>query len=728
MPNRRQLRKQFRSLRRARNKGQLDSFKVVPGSSNSALVYASSRMYPEASQGVTASLFGTSVKAVEEVSASLNASNYAYDSLVNHVDNLLSFQPPEDFRKSVSSALDLAKKFMVFTAAYCENPVVLSVGGRFPSSAEITEKFRLQYNRILKVPKDVETSGMSDSFAPSYLEYLSSLRKHVEGNMPILKTRLNIVGSLEDVLKNVGRVAEEGSPLAAQLFFSRMVGLFVPEAAEDMSRRFLGKPVYLVSHALLQVKNKPLSKLRGLSQIDFTAFYKGIGKLGLDGILAALDKEERRTRYAGRFRADFYKLNSFMNTPIQIFRLGDSLKKVGAAPESAQELIEGAPLGRRHYVFGALLKRPSDVRLYELIKPYGVDAGGFLQFLTDLGSVSVKFGAKKVVLMDALADIVKDESHRKAAAWILCHPDVLDGNDISNVLLLAQRSAEPVGSSAANVANPVRHSQGLKAGLKPRPRGPIWPQLSYRENPRLVDLVFDVYDVVPLHLQHRVKQVDNYVREHFHKAHEEKAGLYFSAISEMSPKLLRLIFSNDRFFDAALKRMSDRGFVSELEEAVNADGNPYSALYKLLVHQPKISAGAIFSSISEIAIKDAEQGGCSDSSNADGVVYRFAVLGEFSKLAVFSEDIGKKLDGTGVEVVFVSPRHRGVQIDCDGVLIHGGGSAHTKHNTVSMSYYERHKIPTRFIREGYGVNSVAQAALNFRDELVKGRSSERLSA
>ncbi|MBI2138408.1 hypothetical protein HYU13_02375 [Candidatus Woesearchaeota archaeon] len=774
MPNRTERRRQLGLLRKLERRGAVRTTVVDSSQSGTSINLSfSSALFDRISVGVTAALFGVSESDVTGLNERVNASNRGYNALHSGLDSLFLFNSPDDYLTSLSRASGAVNEFVKATCDYMGNPFVERLKRRHvPPKERIREEFRRQTIKKLGLLKYATTPDNFDSAVTNYPAAIDHARSIVEKNGPVFIARVRLGESLERILSEVERVSEEGSQKAAHLFFTRLVRILVPETSEQKVQMLLQKPVYQLNHMLRFKDNLPLRLLRLASQTDFGASYADIGKRGLEDLLAALDREESRTRHCRRLNAAVYFIYSFHATPAEVCDFAVKLEKIGVSASSAAELLQEVPIGQRKYNFDRWSKEPSIVKLYESLKPYGIDARTYSGFMTDLANVEVAVEGKRLALKRVIEHIAMEEHCAAGAAWLLRHPDIWATEDSGRFLALA-RKVEPSlsgeglrelaknlsridsGSLASlqsitleNVMAPRKETEKPEPALFPKPAGEstgardalpapvfhrtLWANISYHRNPELVGLILAAYQAVPIHLQHRIKQVDNYVREHYRfDAREDILRLYFATLSKISPLVVNHVFANEQFFQATLERLLEKGFVQNLESAVVKSTNPHATLYKLLVHEPRVRGinEIVVSSIGRAVTEDKNGGPRAlqppYAPALDGVVCKVAILGNFEGKSELMRAVTARLADYSIEPVFVSSRRNGRPPDCDCVIVYT--SNHTPHSAATRGFYEQHNFPVRVITGGFGVGPIIQAAINFRNELVLG-SNGRASA
>ena len=241
------------------------------------------------------------------------------------------------------------------------------------------------------------------------------------------------------------------------------------------------------------------------------------------------------------------------------------------------------------------------------------------------------------------------------------------------------------------------------------------------------------YERLPKHLQHRIRQVHSYVKDHSpQEAQESILAQYVSRINNISAKLLNYLFRNDSFFQEFLKHSSEHGLIQDLENIISANkkGNPYLELSKRLSVKKQGNGLPIPDAINPFR-SIARSITYEDGFVEDGVVYRIAVFGHFDQRK--QSLIESKLKSENIEVVFFTKDGHGTYPDCDGVAIFRGAPTGftVPHYSAALSYYESHKVPIKNDTGRIGnAARVAGELIEFRNELHSNGSNgtERLSA
>ncbi len=638
-----------------------------------------------------------------------------------------------------------------------------------------------------------------------------------------LSHRFMLADWLETIVGATAQVAEEGSPKAAYLYFSRLTRIFVPDNFDESKKReaFIGNignmaqyvtlhnngfiraftgTINLLSDLTSNIKREfPLHKNTpeaGHLSTDSTTLYSEMGKIGLDEVLGAIDLEDRRTRYRtigfgaddaeasesnpGRFYTFKASLKSF-NEVFGFFDFAAVLQKVGASPKTAGEILINVPIGQRKSALSMLAKKPELVLLYEHLQGYGVDARAYVSFATELANINVAVEGQQATIFDVVREVA-EAGHYTGASWLLRNPGVLSGSDLQSLVVLAQSAVpeltlelykkwndDPVKKrivvelapnllnhqvlslavvlatvpsdklsvlvnptleevvalgQSQSPTNEILFKQPASEPLDQRARRFAWINLTYQNNLTLVDALLKAYDAVPPHLQHRIKELSDYVQETVEVPGREEVMLrYTGVISGMSPKLISYLFRTSDFFDTFLKQIPDDGLIGTLEEAVKKK-NPYGDLHSILLgisdKQARVNTdGHSNSHVNgrhnpEVVIKE-------------GVVYKIAIFGYFDSRK--QNLLRSKLSGTAIEPIFFTKDVRGTYPDCDGVAIFPGASTGltVPHFSASQGHYASHKVPIKAMGRMANVDKVAEALIEFGNELFL-KSYDNLSA
>lgn len=811
MPDRNTVRRHKSRLARLEKKGRVTSVGISRNESGTVINFSlSNRALAEIMSEVTTSIFSTSNAEIDQFNAKNNRSNALVIALPRLLASLFYFETDSGYASALAAASRAVKELVQVTQDYLADPVTAKLKDlRFPPYEVLGGEFQRQYERKLRLPGNSKLNFDLEAIISSYRLNLEMARETVVKNEQVYVDRLRGATSLEAVIAEAVKVAGEGSLKAAYLYLTRLARVLVPENIEHESRvaAFMSN-TQRFAH-LVRFKDRKIVKLltfilRCSDQMNYTNSYITLGKLGLEDLLSALDHEERRTRYSSRAVYHFKTFMNFSDDPLDVAEFAASLQKIGASPGSAAEMLTAVPIGQRKHTFGLLYKKPAFVRLYERLKAAGIDARTFMPFVTELSDVEVQVTSHKVSLYDIINRLASQDRQRSGAAWLVRHPEVLDGEDAQQIIelaglespvprlelyaqwrsdsvkgqvvlefakklplpgLIALSEALPnvqneelealLGSAAAHTLEQIlglrqpgseqgQQEQAVKAGetgkLSLPPTAPskakvesnvmLWVRISYQHNPGIIEALMTAYENTPPHLQHRIRQVYSYVKEHHPAAGQESALMgYVSQLNQMSSGLRRYMLSNDRFFEAFLRHSPQEGFTQRLEQIVKESRNPYSDLAGIpeLREKSRISLQGLQGILNPLRGPPNGAGLEGEVTEAeDSIAYTIVIIGNFGNKT--RQAIGRKLALENVRPVFLIPEKRGKPYDCDGVLIFPG--AGTPHSSEARNYYRSHGFPIRTIAGGYGINAVAEAAISFRNDLVtKGTNgSQRLSA
>ena len=789
---RQQRRKQLRPFEKLKKKGNLPSFSATPNESGFQLTYNfSNTVATDINASVSARLFDVPKAAILQLELDARSHNILYNSVPQTLDSLFSFNSDQKYLSLLADAVRHAQELRQVTSNGLTNPYALKLKqAELPDVDAIEKEFHREHAKKLRL-KPGQISSSFKAAAEAYCAGIAKMKDAVQKNEPIFSTSLRVSDSLETIVADVEQVAREGSPKAAYLYFTRLVRITLPDNAEHRGE-FAFNNLYRFSANIKRKNNRLFKLLRLTSMLDLSRYYVDIGKLGLDNILLVLDQEEKRTRYGSRTRHVRSNVFNFVYTPSEIIGFAETLGKIGAQPQSVADLLSEVPIGQRKSTFKALNKDPGIVKLYEQLKEHGVDARTYISFASELAGVEVRVNGETLTLQKVVSRIASDEKQRSGAAWLVRHPEVWARSDLAQIIGLAgtrysemklelynkwssdplksnvvlelapQLSPEELRELATALLNIDRAylkfvpsltldiilslqkpeqtwqaaSPPIESETKERPERVrnrvLWANIAYPDNLGLVSAVLHAYEVVPVHRQHRIKEVDEYVRDNYR--HQGQTGMeavllnYFSKIGGMTPRLAAHVFGSpdEQLFNSFLRRLPEEGFVEMLEDKVKNGSNPYQELYGVLVHEQKaLSPRHISQQIAAAAIGKLGQMDSPDSDDnlvsADGVVYRIAVLGAFDSRK--QRLIESKLAGIGIELLFFSNEKeiRGTYPDCDGVAIFKGStsvSGGLAHSSAVRSYYDKHNYPITVRGISRNADIVADALIEFRDQLV----------
>lgn len=727
--------------------------------------------------GVTTSLFGTSQASISGFNSKVHHNTSLINAVSKTIEGIFRFPSDEQYLSSVSFAVKEAQELRQAQQDCLSDPFAAKLlQAKLPLQKDLVEAFRKQYAKRfgLASPEHVNAQNL-EKMAESYHSDMAKKKSAFRQNEVIFSQRLRVADSLEGMMESVERVAKEGSPMAAYLYFTRSVRIRIPENAENRIQLVLGD---LFRLPIVYFQNSIFRFLRLAVQLE--KIYIDVAKNGLDNLLLVLDQEERRVRHSNRLRHVMTHRSYFTDTPIDVYNFAIILGKVGAKAGSAAELLSEVPIGQRKSAFKLLKRDPRLVLMYEQLKEGGVDARSYSSFATDLANVEVVLNGEKRTLQNIMGELAVDERHRSGAAWLVRHPEVWGRSDVAQILSLASNnhasmklelynkwSEDPIKSNVVLEVAPTLSApevgvlsaalpkidredlrfipeltlDGVLSLLKTEPQEAasapqqttvkesperarnrvFWVNLAYQGNIELINAALKAYEVVPSHLQHKIKGVDDYVREHNKPAIRESMLMqYFTSITSMSVGLIRHVLSDDLLLEGFLQRSHEHGLVARLEEIAMSNGNTYSGLYDVLVREHKLKTPNEMFTLA-IARKFAETdtpisgtpAAVNGSAVAEGVVYRIAIFGNFENDKKFTMEVTERLAGSGIEAVFVSHKKRGTAADCDGMLVVPGRN--TPHSASVRSYYEGN-VPVMSV-SGYGVDSVVKAAVAFRDKL-----------
>ncbi|MBI4439330.1 hypothetical protein HY640_05335 [Candidatus Woesearchaeota archaeon] len=697
------------------------------------------RTIHDLSIAVTASIFGVREWDVVALQAGTAENSNEFSSIPRQIMQLFKFQGNESYIAAIASARKSVRELTIHTQSILENPFTGKLATEpLPRIEDLNREFGRIASR--KFRSGNATFTAPDNWAKNLLANISQSRSSIERDLPTFESRKFCSTSLERTLEEVERVATDGSAHAAYLYFTRMTRCVLPEKHEERHGSLMEKAPKL--RILAEMREGLFFRILRLSgDLDFAKSYIEVGRLGLEGILDALDKEESRTRYPKGLR--YLYLQDFIYTPSLIVDFALRMKKKEINPASAGELLRAIPVGQRKAAFREIDKNHDILKLYDALKPHGVSAASYVSFMNYFSNVEITMDGQARQMQAVVMESAKNS--KEAAAWLVNYPELLAIYEPAYIIGVTRKKAsgqrlallqaalnDKAKRQAALELEPKLGPDGLKklaralsvidsdslTGMEVTLEGILalepasllqekssrhdWAEIAYTHNPGLLHAITATYHNLPTHLKHRVKQIDNYAR---HKGVRED-GLFkiLVAVNNLSPELQMHILGDDGIFQAALPRVTDEHFMAELEEAARTE-TPHLSVYRKVVR----TSGGLSNKLIKIALEEEDE-----TDQNFGIVYRIGIIADIENSRAWVESVAERLSDTGIEPVFISFRKRGNLPHCDGFLIHPGGR---------MPHFASARnvggMPVRVINGGYGADAVARAAIAFRNYLLE---------
>src|SRR3989338_8483226 len=620
---------------------------------------------------------------------------------------------------------------------------VFASRNRPPAKQEVQAAFNRQFSVETGARKAVVRADVSSSYDRAVKSVVAFSRS------------FDAAKSLERILVETERVEKEGSALAAQLYFRRLARILVQENLDSEGKSDLFYRKSTVLGFVIRTGSSGLVRSLGLSTFfDHSRSYIELGYRGLEGLLLAVDVEQRRSRHSHPgWRAFFYQ-RAFVADSRFFVDLAKKLGKAGLEAGSAAEIISCTQVGQRAYMAQRLYDAPGLVRIYEAVKPFGTSAEAFAGFATEVWDANVTVSGKRSRIYDLISGLAGSESTAEAAAWLISKPSIWDtgrpeiilamaklphaparlgmlldclGDELKmsalfnlgpgasegeikalGGLLVTQASEQqqaPISSPAVS-ASPGRSSQATgKAQFVP-----FWIS-TYQNIPEIYNGLLTLYASLPQHIKGAVKQLDYEAK--LHKGKSELVLMrYVCLVNGLSTELRNRVLGNRLLLAGLTSRAFEDGLVERLNGVVGSAVNSYAGLYdillpsqRLILEEPGQKQHAFQDGYNEVA------------ETWDGVFTRIALMKSPGISMPKAGALSTRLAGIGIELVLVNPGKRGSFPDCDGAVITAAGGRH-------IDAYNLHSqgIPVRVV-PGLGEQQIMSAAVELRERRYRPLSA-----